>query len=100
MELATPDSFEGVQLTLGAAPNPVSLMFTPEAVKRGSVVVDNSSAYRLESDVPLVVPEVNPEDVRWHKGIVANPNCSTIIAMVPLKPLHDYAKTVLACGCQ
>lgn len=92
VEEATPDSFEGVALTLVAVGNPVSLMFTPEAVKRGSIVIDNSSAYRLDPEVPLVIPEVNPEDVRWNKGIIANPNCSTIIALVALKPLYDYSR--------
>jgi aspartate-semialdehyde dehydrogenase len=91
VEEATNDSFEGTDITLGAASNEVSLRFTPEAVKRGSVVIDNSSAYRMFPEVPLVVPEVNPEDVKAHRGIIANPNCSTVIALVPLKPLHDYA---------
>ncbi|MDP3058079.1 MAG: aspartate-semialdehyde dehydrogenase, partial [bacterium] len=59
--------------------------------KCGSVVIDNSSAYRLDVNVPLVIPEVNPEDVKWHKGIIANPNCSTIIALVAVSPLHRYA---------
>jgi aspartate-semialdehyde dehydrogenase len=88
---AKPELFDGVDITLVAVSNDLSLMFTPEAVKRGSVVIDNSSAYRLDPDVPLVIPEVNPEDIRWHKGIIANPNCSTIIALVAVKPLHDYA---------
>ena len=89
VEEARPESFEGTDITLVAVGNQVSLAFTPEAVRRGSVVIDNSSAYRLDPGVPLVVPEVNPEDVAWHKGIIANPNCSTIIALVALKPLHD-----------
>lgn len=91
VEEAAADSFEGTDITLGAANNEVSLRFTPEAVKRGSVVIDNSSAYRMLPEVPLVIPEVNPEDVKKHSGIIANPNCSTVIALVPLKPLHDYA---------
>jgi aspartate-semialdehyde dehydrogenase len=91
VEEARPDSFAGFDICLVAVGNPVSLMFTPEAVKRGCVVIDNSSAYRMDPAVPLIVPEVNPEDLRAHKGIIANPNCSTIIAMVALKPLHDYA---------
>ncbi len=92
VELATPQSFEGGGITLVAVGNDVSLMFSPEAVKRGHVVIDNSSAYRLDPDVPLVIPEVNPEDIRWNKGIIANPNCSTIIALVAVAPLHNYAK--------
>jgi len=88
---AEADSFNDIDITLVAVSNQLSLLFTPEAVKRGSVVVDNSSAYRMDPEVPLIVPEVNPEDVDWHKGIIANPNCSTIIAMVALKPLHDFA---------
>ncbi len=91
VEEAQVSSFSDTDITLVAVGNEVSLRFTPEAVKRGSVVIDNSSAYRLDTKVPLVIPEVNPEDIRWHKGIIANPNCSTIIALVALKPLHDYA---------
>lgn len=92
VEKAVPDSFKDIDITLGASTNEVSLLLSPEAVKRGSIVIDNSSAYRMDPNVPLVIPEVNPEDVHWNKGIIANPNCSTIIALVALKPLHDYAK--------
>ncbi len=91
VEKTSADAFEGVDLTLVAAGSEVSLRYAPEAVKRGAIVIDNSSAYRLHPDVPLVVPEVNPEDVGHHHGIIANPNCSTIIAMVAIKPLHDHA---------
>lgn len=87
-----PESFEGVDIALFSAGGDRSKEFAPEAVKRGAVVIDNSSAFRMERDVPLVVPEVNPEDVEWHKGIIANPNCSTIQMVVVLKPLHDVAK--------
>ncbi len=87
-----PESFEGVDIALFSAGGDRSKEFAPEAVKRGVVVIDNSSAFRMEKDVPLVVPEVNPEDVEWHKGIIANPNCSTIQMVVVLKPLHDVAK--------
>ncbi len=87
-----PESFEGVDIALFSAGGDRSKEFAPEAVKRGAVVIDNSSAFRMERDVPLVVPEVNPEDVEWHKGIIANPNCSTIQMVVVLKPLHDLAK--------
>lgn len=98
VETATPESFENMQIALVAVNNDVSRCFSPEAVKRNSVVIDNSSAYRMDPEVPLVVPEVNPEAVRQHKGIIANPNCSTTIALVPLKPLHDFAglKRVIA----
>ncbi|NLK51226.1 MAG: aspartate-semialdehyde dehydrogenase [Syntrophomonadaceae bacterium] len=88
VEGAAPESFEGCQLAFFAAGEVVRWL-GPEAVKRGAVVVDNSSTFRMDPKVPLVVPEVNPEDVRWHQGIIANPNCSTIIMVVPLKPLHD-----------
>lgn len=91
----THDSFEGVDIALFSAGAARSLEFAPSAVKAGAVVIDNSSAFRMEQDVPLVVPEVNPEDAFLayeQRGIIANPNCTTIIMIVPLKPLHDYAK--------
>ncbi|GAW91776.1 aspartate-semialdehyde dehydrogenase [Calderihabitans maritimus] len=91
IEETRPESFKGVDLALFAGGG-ASKEFAHEAVKYGAVVIDNSSAFRLEPDVPLVVPEVNPEDVKWHKGIIANPNCSTIIMVVALKPLHDAAR--------
>ncbi len=81
--------FQGVKLALFSAGAGISREFAPVAVEEGCVVVDNSSAWRLEEDVPLVVPEVNPEDLRWHKGIIANPNCSTIQMVMVLKPLED-----------
>lgn len=89
IEEATPESFNDVQIAFFSAGGSISKALAPEAVKRGCVVVDNSSAFRMEDDVPLVVPEVNPEDIKLHNGIIANPNCSTIIMVVPLKPLHD-----------
>jgi aspartate-semialdehyde dehydrogenase len=88
----TPDSFKGIDLALFSAGGGTSLKFAPYAKEAGCVVVDNSSAWRMEPDVPLVVPEVNPGDVNWHKGIIANPNCSTIQMVVVLKPLHDEAQ--------
>ncbi len=91
VEEMTHDSFGGVDIALFSAGGSRSLEFAPSAVKAGAVVIDNSSAFRMEKDVPLVVPEVNPEDAFTHKGIIANPNCTTIIMLVPLKPLHDYA---------
>jgi aspartate-semialdehyde dehydrogenase len=87
----TPDSFKDVDLALFSAGGGTSLKFAPAARDAGCVVVDNSSAWRMDPEVPLVVPEVNPDDVDWHKGIIANPNCSTIQMVVVMKPLHDEA---------
>lgn len=84
-------SFGGVEIALFSAGASRSREFAPAAVKAGAVVVDNSSAFRMDEDVPLVVPEVNPQQVKVHKGIIANPNCSTIIMVVPLWPLHRAA---------
>lgn len=91
VEKTTADSFAGMDIALFAG-GAASLEFGPAAVAAGAVVIDNSSNYRYRDDIPLVVPEVNPEDVRWHQGIIANPNCSTIQMVVALKPLHDAAK--------
>ena len=88
---AKPSSFKNVDIAFFAG-GPVSKELVPEAVKEGAVAIDNSSAFRLDPDVPLVVPEVNPDDVEKHRGIIANPNCSTTIFVVPLKPLHDAAR--------
>ncbi len=85
----TPDSFKGIDLALFSAGGGTSHKFAPMARDAGCVVVDNSSAWRMDPEVPLVVPEVNPDDVDWHKGIIANPNCSTIQMVVVMKPLHD-----------
>ena len=85
------DSFEGIDIALFAG-GAASKEFAPHAVKAGAVVIDNSSAFRMDPEVPLVVPEVNPEAIRKHKGIIANPNCSTIIMVMGLKPLYDLAK--------
>lgn len=81
--------FEGVEFALFSAGASVSLEFAPKAVNHGAVVIDNSSAFRMDEGVPLVVPEVNPHDIFKNKGIIANPNCSTIQLVVTLKPLHD-----------
>lgn len=86
---ATPDAFEGVDIALFSAGGGVSVELAPEAVKRGAVVIDNTNAFRMDPDVPLVVPEVNGFKVREHKGIIANPNCSTIQMVVALKPIRD-----------
>ncbi len=88
VEETVPESFEGIDIALFSAGAEISRYFSPIAAKAGAVVVDNSSAWRMEKDVPLVVPEVNPEDCKWHKGIIANPNCSTIQMVVALYPLH------------
>lgn len=92
VEELTHNSFEGVDIALFSAGASRSKEFAPSAVKAGAIVVDNSSAFRMDKDIPLVVPEVNPEDVQKNNGIIANPNCTTIIMLVPLKPLHDYGK--------
>ncbi|MGH7259577.1 MAG: aspartate-semialdehyde dehydrogenase [Nitrospiraceae bacterium] len=86
------DSFEGVDLALFSAGTEVSREYAPIAVKAGTVVIDNSAVWRMDKEVPLVVPEVNPHDAATHKGIIANPNCSTIQMVVALKPLHDAAR--------
>ncbi|EOH94921.1 aspartate-semialdehyde dehydrogenase [Enterococcus pallens] len=88
IEELVPESFEGVDLALFSAGGGISAKFAPEAVKRGAVVVDNTSHFRMDKEVPLVVPEVNPEALRDHKGIIANPNCSTIQMMVALEPVR------------
>lgn len=93
-EELTEESFDNkqVDIALFSAGATVSRKFAPIAASKGAVVVDNSSAWRMNPEVPLVVPEVNPKDVLWNKGIIANPNCSTTQAVVPLKPLHDKYK--------
>ncbi len=88
VEELTEQSFKGIELVLASAGGSLSKKFNPLAVAAGCVVVDNTSAYRMDPEVPLVVPEVNPEDIKKHKGIIANPNCSTIIMNVPVWPLH------------
>ncbi len=88
---ATPDSFKGMDIALFAGGS-ISKEFAPCAVAAGAVVIDNSSAFRMDPEVPLVVPEVNPQAILRHKGIIANPNCSTIIMVMALKPLYDLAK--------
>ena len=90
----TAESFAGVDIALFSAGGSVSRAFAPAVVAAGAVMIDNSSAFRMDADVPLVVPEINPEAARGHKGIIANPNCSTIIADVPLWPLHRKNRIV------
>lgn len=91
VEEATEDSFRNVQIALFAGGS-ASKTFAPAAVRHGAVVIDNSSTFRMDPDVPLVVPEVNPEAIHNHKGIIANPNCSTIIMVMALKPIYDKVK--------
>ncbi len=89
--LACEEAFEGIDIVLGAAENDIAEKFAPAIVKAGCVFVDNSSAFRLNPDVPLVVPEVNPEDAKKHKGIISNPNCSTIITVTAVNALNAIA---------
>jgi len=84
----TPESFKGIEIALFSAGTEISRYFSPIAAQSGTVVIDNSAAFRMVPSVPLVVPEVNPEDIEWHRGIIANPNCSTIQVVVALYPLH------------
>src|SRR5579862_9411486 len=89
---ATEENFAGIDIAIFSAGGEASLDLAPKAVRQGAVVVDNSSTWRMDPACPLVVPEVNPHDLAWHKGIIANPNCSTIQMVVALKPLHDRAR--------
>ena len=88
VEEATDASFEGMDIVLGAASNEMAKRFAPAIVKAGAVFVDNSSAFRMSDDVPLVVPEINPDDVKRHHGIISNPNCSTIITLVAVAGIN------------
>jgi aspartate-semialdehyde dehydrogenase len=92
IEELTPASFKGVDIALFSAGSDISKEYRKAVVDSGAVMIDNSSAFRMEDDVPLVVPEVNPEDVKNHKGVIANPNCSTIIMLVAVAPLHRAKK--------
>ena len=92
VEEATPESFEGINICLASAGGATSIALAPEAVKRGCVFIDNSSAFRMKEDTPLVIVGVNDEDLKNHKGIIANPNCSTSQLMLVLKPLDNYVK--------
>ncbi|MBS1401605.1 MAG: aspartate-semialdehyde dehydrogenase [Oscillospiraceae bacterium] len=91
IEEARDEAFEGIDIVLGAAENDIAERFAPAIVKSGAVFVDNSSAFRLDPDVPLVVPEVNPEDVKKHHGIIANPNCSTTITVTAVNALRQLS---------
>jgi aspartate-semialdehyde dehydrogenase len=102
VELLCEEAFKDIDIVLSSTSGTLSKQFSPCAVKAGAVVVDNTSAFRMDPNVPLIVPEINPEDIHWHKGIIANPNCSTIIANVPLWPLHKAfgVKRLIACTYQ
>ncbi|HSO57441.1 MAG TPA: aspartate-semialdehyde dehydrogenase [Paenisporosarcina sp.] len=89
VEEATPEAFDGVDIALFSAGGSVSKILAPEAAKRGAVVIDNTSAFRMVEDIPLVVPEVNPQDLKSHSGIIANPNCSTIQMVCALHPIKE-----------
>ncbi|HET8577176.1 MAG TPA: aspartate-semialdehyde dehydrogenase [Methylomirabilota bacterium] len=97
-----PEAFKGVQVAFFSAGSAQSREYAPRAVKAGAVVVDKSSAYRMDPAVPLVVPEINAHAIEGHQGIVACPNCTTIVAVMPLKPLHDVGRLrrVIACSYQ
>ena len=92
IEELTPASFKGVDIALFSAGSDISKEYRKAVVDAGAVMIDNSSAFRMEDDVPLVIPEVNPEDVKKHNGVIANPNCSTIIMLVAVAPLHRAKK--------
>jgi aspartate-semialdehyde dehydrogenase len=92
VEALNEKSFKGIDIALFSAGAERSKIWAPVAAKSGCVVVDNSSQWRMDPEVPLVVPEVNPHDLKWHKGIIANPNCSTIQMVVVLKPIHDAVR--------
>ena len=91
IEEACESAFEGMDIVLGAAENDIARRFAPAIVKAGAVFVDNSSAFRLDPDVPLIVPEINPEDAKLHHGIISNPNCSTIITVTAVNALNAIA---------
>ena len=91
IQLACEEAFQGVDIVLGAAENDIAKKFAPAIVASGAVFVDNSSAFRMDPNVPLIVPEVNPEDVKGHKGIISNPNCSTIITITAVNALNSIA---------
>ena len=92
IEELRPEAFEGVDLVIASTPDEVAAEFVPWAVQRGAVVVDESAFFRMQPDVPLIIPEVNSEAIHTHKGIIASPNCSTTQMVVALKPLHDAAR--------
>lgn len=90
IEKLTADSFRNIDIALFSAGGSISKEFAPTAVQAGAIVVDNSSAFRMDPDTPLIIPEINPEDMKNHKGIIANPNCSTIIMLMAVYPIHRW----------
>ena len=102
VQLAREDAFQGIDIVLGAAENDIAKKFAPHITAAGAVFVDNSSAFRLDPNVPLVIPEINPKDVKWHKGIIANPNCTTIVTLVAINALSKLSpiKTMVASSYQ
>ena len=99
---AKADAFGGMDIVLGAAQNPIAKEMAPHIVKAGAVFVDNSSAFRMDPDVPLIVPEINPEDAKKHKGVIANPNCTTIVTLTAINALNKYSpiETIIASSYQ
>ena len=102
VEMACDEAFKGMDIVLGAAENDIAKQFAPAIVKAGAVFVDNSSAFRMDPDVPLIVPEINPEDVKKHKGIISNPNCTTIVTLVAINALAKESpiETIIASSYQ
>src|SRR5437016_6659303 len=92
VELLTEDSFAGIDIAFFSAGGSRSKQFAAPAVRAGALVIDNSSAFRMDSQVPLVIPEVNPEDISWNQGIIANPNCSTIILLMAVAPISRFGQ--------
>src|SRR6266404_5638675 len=92
VEAVGPDSFKGVDIALFSAGSAQSKEYAPFAVNAGAIVVDKSNAFRMDPHVPLVVPEINPHAVKGHRGILACPNCTTIVTVMPLKPLHEAGR--------
>ncbi|MBQ1280786.1 MAG: aspartate-semialdehyde dehydrogenase, partial [Oscillospiraceae bacterium] len=98
VELACESAFEGMDIVLGAAENDIAEKFAPAIVKAGAVFVDNSSAFRMDPNVPLIIPEINAEDAKWHKGIISNPNCTTIVTLTAINALNSVSpiETIVA----
>src|ERR1043165_9797488 len=98
----TKDAFGGIDIALFSAGGSISKEFAPVAAKAGCVVIDNSSAFRMDAAVPLVIPEINAADVKWHQGIIANPNCTTAVTLMALYPLHQafHCKRIVASSYQ
>ena len=94
IEEACDSAFEGMDIVLGAAENAIAKQFAPAIVRAGAVFVDNSSAFRMDPDVPLIVPEINPQDAKLHHGIISNPNCSTIITVTAVNALNAISPSV------